>query len=90
MAAKIDEEVSGFIERAYKTAVDMLKKYRKHLDTIARRLIEVETIERDEFEALVADILPKHKFIKSAGGGSASGGQGPEGLGSKGLSQVPA
>ncbi|MBI3952619.1 MAG: ATP-dependent zinc metalloprotease FtsH [Candidatus Doudnabacteria bacterium] len=63
VAAKIDEEVSGFIDRAYKTSVEVLKKYRKYLDKIAHRLIEVETIERDEFESMVLDILPKHKLI---------------------------
>ncbi|OGE82371.1 MAG: cell division protein FtsH [Candidatus Doudnabacteria bacterium RIFCSPLOWO2_01_FULL_44_21] len=64
VAAKIDEEVSGFIERAYKTAADILKKYRKHLTLIAQRLIEKETIERREFEALVSDIIPKEKLAK--------------------------
>jgi cell division protease FtsH len=64
VAAKIDEEVSGFIERAYRTATDVLKKYRKQLTAIANRLIEVETLEREEFEALVADIQPKDKRLK--------------------------
>jgi cell division protease FtsH len=64
VAAKIDEEVSGFIERGYRTAADVLKKYRKHLTTIALRLIEVETIERAEFEKLVYDILPQDKREK--------------------------
>ena len=62
MAGKIDEEISGFIDRAYRTAVDVLKKHRKHLTIIAQRLIEVETIERAEFEKLVMDILPKEKL----------------------------
>ena len=64
VAAKIDEEVSGFIDRGYKTAVDILKKYRKYLDAIAKRLIETETIEREEFENMMADIIPKHKLAK--------------------------
>ncbi len=64
VAAKIDEEVSGFIDRAYKTAADITKKYRKHLALIANRLIEKETIERGEFEELVADIIPKDKLAK--------------------------
>ncbi|MBI2607238.1 MAG: ATP-dependent metallopeptidase FtsH/Yme1/Tma family protein [Candidatus Doudnabacteria bacterium] len=66
VAAKIDEEVSSFIERAYKTATEILKKYKKYLTVIAERLIEVETIEREEFEALVKDILPKEKAFKKA------------------------
>jgi cell division protease FtsH len=62
VAAKIDEEVAGFMERAYKTAGDVMKKYRKHLNLIAEKLMEVETIERDEFEKLVSDIIPKNKL----------------------------
>ena len=44
-------------------ATDILKKHRKALDTIAKKLIEVETIERDEFEKLLIanGIVPKKK-----------------------------
>ena len=64
VAAKIDEEVSGFIDRAYHSATDVIKKYRKYLKAIADRLIETETIERAEFEQIVADILPADKRQK--------------------------
>ncbi|MDP4001373.1 MAG: ATP-dependent zinc metalloprotease FtsH [bacterium] len=64
IAAKIDEEIANFIDNAYKIAADILKKYKKHLTLIAERLIEVETIEREEFESLVKDILPKEKAFK--------------------------
>jgi len=62
VAAKIDEEVSGFIKRAYDTSVEILKKHRKHLTLIATQLIEKETLERDQFEKLVAEIIPKEKL----------------------------
>ena len=62
VAGKIDEEVAGFMERAYKTATDVAKKYRKHLNLIAEKLMEVETIEREDFEKLVSDIIPKNKL----------------------------
>ncbi|MEO8065907.1 MAG: ATP-dependent zinc metalloprotease FtsH [Candidatus Doudnabacteria bacterium] len=65
IAAKIDEEVAGFIERAYLTAADVLKKYRKQLTLIAQELIAKETIEREDFEALVADIIPQEKLEKN-------------------------
>jgi cell division protease FtsH len=64
VAAKIDEEVAGFINRAYQTALELIKKYNTHLKVIAERLIETETIEREEFESLVADIIPKEKMLK--------------------------
>jgi cell division protease FtsH len=72
VAAKIDEEVSGFIDRAYKTAAEIIKRYRKHLNAIADRLIEVETIEREEFESLVMDILPKEKRMNADAVGLSS------------------
>jgi len=62
VAARIDEEVAGFIDRAYKTAADILQKYSSHLKSIADKLIEVETLDRTEYEALVSDIIPKHKL----------------------------
>jgi cell division protease FtsH len=62
VAAKIDEEISGFIERAYATATGILNKYGKQLRIIAERLIEVETIEREDYEKLVADVIPQHKL----------------------------
>ncbi|MEK7601410.1 MAG: ATP-dependent zinc metalloprotease FtsH [Patescibacteria group bacterium] len=63
VAAMIDAEVKAIIEGAHKQAEAVIKKHRKTLDAIARRLIEVETIERDEFEKiLIANgITPKKK-----------------------------
>jgi len=63
VAAMIDAEVKAIIEGAHKQAESVIKKHRKTLDAIAKRLIEVETIERDEFEKiLIANgITPKKK-----------------------------
>jgi len=66
VAAKIDEEIAGFIDRAYKTASEAVRKHRKHLNLIAKELMEKETIERGEFERLVADIIPASKLQKIA------------------------
>ena len=54
VAEEIDQEVRGIIDEAYGRAQSILRTYREKLDAIAQRLIEVETIERKEFEALVA------------------------------------
>ncbi len=64
IAAKIDEEIAKFIDQAYKTSLELIQKYHKYLETIAKRLIEVETLEREEFEKIVADITPKEKLLK--------------------------
>jgi cell division protease FtsH len=63
VAAAIDAEVRKIITGAYKKAEDVMTKHRKVLDAIAQALVEVETIERDDFEKiLVANgIVPKKK-----------------------------
>jgi cell division protease FtsH len=52
VAERIDDEVFRIVNEAYARAKDILNKYRSQLDTIASRLIEVETIDREEFESL--------------------------------------
>jgi cell division protease FtsH len=54
VAEEIDQEVKRIVEQGYNRAKEILVDYRDRLDVVARRLIEVETIERHEFEALVA------------------------------------
>ncbi len=61
VAAKIDAEVARIIAEAKERAREVLTEHRKALDAIADRLVEVETIEREEFEKiLIANgITPK-------------------------------
>jgi len=49
----IDEEVAKIIEAGKATAKDILTKYRPALVAISERLVEVETMEREEYEALL-------------------------------------
>ena len=53
VAKAIDEEVSRFIEEGKAKAREVLTKYRTALDEISKRLVEVETMEREEYEALL-------------------------------------
>ena len=53
IAEKIDEEVRKFIDGAYDTAQKVLKTHKKALDVIAKILVEKETLEQDEFYALL-------------------------------------
>ena len=59
----IDAEVAKIISEAYKRAEDILVKHRTALDAIAQKLIEVETLEQDEYEKLIIahGIAPKKK-----------------------------
>jgi len=63
VGAEIDLEVSNIMNEALKRVEKIIKEYKKVLETIATRLIEVETIEQKEFEEiLVANgIVPKKK-----------------------------
>jgi cell division protease FtsH len=63
VGAEIDAEVSKIMNTAMKKVEKIIKEHRKVLDTIAKRLIAVETIEQKEFnEMLVANgIEPKKK-----------------------------
>jgi len=63
VAGQIDAEVKKIIEGAHKRAEGVIRKHRKVLDAIAQKLVEVETLERDEFEnILIANgVTPKKK-----------------------------
>lgn len=53
VAKMIDDEVSRIIEEGKERARTVLEKYRPALDAISKRLVEVESMERDEYEALL-------------------------------------
>lgn len=48
-AAEIDEEVNGIVQGSYKLAKDLLKKHKEQLESVAKTLIEKETLSREEF-----------------------------------------
>ena len=54
VAQMIDSEIKNFLTSAYDTAKKIITIRRKKLNEIATRLIEKETIERDEFEIIMA------------------------------------
>lgn len=53
VGAEIDAEVSKIMNDAYERALKVITDYRKVLDIIAKRLVEVETIERPEYEQII-------------------------------------
>jgi len=63
VSAKIDAEVKKIIDGGYKKAKEAIVKHRVLLDAISARLMETETIERDEFETILVahGITPKKK-----------------------------
>lgn len=54
ISAAIDKEVAGFLRRAQVTAKRVIKERRADLERIVEKLLEKETLEREEFEAILA------------------------------------
>ncbi len=64
VAREIDDEVRRMVEDAHQTSKDILSEHREQLDTISRILLERETIEADEFIALLEGKPEDEVFTK--------------------------
>ncbi len=60
IAQKIDQEVRRIVNEAYKMACEIMAQYRTRLDAIATKLLEVETMNREEFEELFPPPVEKN------------------------------
>ena len=54
MAQNIDREIRRILDVAYQRARSILVEKQSELATLAKTLLEVETVERSQFEALMA------------------------------------
>jgi len=59
VAEQIDQQVRTLVNEAHEQARKILIQYRQKLDEVAERLLEVETISREEFEAIFPPPVPK-------------------------------
>lgn len=59
VAELIDQEVRRLISEAYERAKSILIQYREKLDEVANKLLELETITREEFEEIFPPPIPK-------------------------------
>jgi cell division protease FtsH len=59
VAQQIDKEVRKLIDEAFTQAQKLLKKFQTELDAVANRLLEVETLSREEFEKIFPPPIPK-------------------------------
>jgi len=57
VAEEIDKEINGFINEGQKKAKKILEDNRKQLESVAQLLLEQETIEQEEFEALMKKVV---------------------------------
>lgn len=59
VAEQIDSEVRKIVDESYKLARKLITKYRAQLDAVAQKLLEVETLTREEFEKIFPPPFPK-------------------------------
>jgi cell division protease FtsH len=56
VASKIDAEVHRFIEEAHDEAREIITKYRDKLDMMVERLLEKESLEKEEVQEIFAEV----------------------------------
>jgi cell division protease FtsH len=64
IAREIDDEIRRIVEEAHQTARQVLGDRREDLDRLSKLLLQHETIEREEFEALLAGKTEEEVFGK--------------------------
>ena len=68
VAFEIDTEIRGMIDRAHDEALEILNEHRQRLDGIATRLIEKETIEKEELAQLLEGLGKRPQRTDTAEG----------------------
>jgi cell division protease FtsH len=63
VAQTIDEEVHNLVDSSYTTAKEILVKYKDKMIEIAEKLLEVETLSKEEFEELFPTPYEKNQGI---------------------------
>ena len=66
IAREIDDEIRRIVEAAHQRAKDLLTEYRDALGTISEILVKRETIEKEEFEGLLAGKTEEEVFGSEA------------------------
>ncbi|HZB76449.1 MAG TPA: cell division protein FtsH, partial [Solirubrobacteraceae bacterium] len=62
IAREIDDEIRRIVESAHQVAKDMLSEHRDSLESISLLLLKRETIESEQFEALLAGKTEEEVF----------------------------
>ncbi|RYG35851.1 ATP-dependent zinc metalloprotease FtsH [bacterium] len=70
-AKMIDEEVKAIVERCHARAHDILAQHREKLDNVVRALLERETLDREDFLAVMAgESVPEKSVSDTPDGGT--------------------
>jgi cell division protease FtsH len=59
VAQRIDQEVKQLVHQCYLRAKEILVQYQPQLEAVAEKLLEVETLTKDEFEQVFPMPFPK-------------------------------
>jgi len=62
MKQKVDAQVDSIVDAQWKVSLALLKKHKKALDGVAKKLLEIESMDQDDFEKVVG--TPKVKEIE--------------------------
>jgi cell division protease FtsH len=62
--SQIDAEVSRMMKEAQSRALDVLTKHRSALDAVANKLLEVETLEQEEYNAIIGSFGIKERVLE--------------------------
>ena len=74
VAAKVDAEVRRLVEEAHDVAWSVITEYRQVLDELVLRLLDKETLDKDEVLEVFAPVQKRHREPEwKAGGRSANG-----------------
>ena len=63
IASEIDKEIREIIDVAFTEAKDILTEYIEDLEKVAMALLELETINGDQFRRLVVDGITKKELV---------------------------
>jgi len=64
VASEIDQEIQNLIEEGYKTAEGILTQHMEKLHAVAQALLEIETLDGEQFEALYNGTLTPEDLAK--------------------------
>lgn len=60
---KVDDEIQQLVNQAHQQSIDLIKEHEAELDKVAEKLLEVETLDRDQFEQIMgfAKVKPEQE-----------------------------
>ena len=67
VAEEIDEEVRRIVSASYERARTVLNEHREKLDLVAKTLLDVETLDREEFNKLMEGLVEDEKEDTASG-----------------------